>query len=139
MRKKIEDYDEKALKILQEKRVAKQVKKYMTAVEDFLKSKNSGKIPPEWACSLEMLRSYYKEFCRLTQEIDNLPSLIEHGRWGDRPNPILAVRNSIAARLESLLKSLGLTFKEQQKMDIIEPVAEESPLENFVKKRIERR
>ena len=66
MRKKIEDYDEKALKILQEKRVGKQVKKYMKVVEEFLKSKNGGKIPPEWGCSLMMLETYYREFCKLT-------------------------------------------------------------------------
>lgn len=111
----------------------------MKSVDTFLKSKNGGSIPPEWGCSIMMLETYYREFCLLTLEIDKMESLIEHGRWGDRPNPVLAVRNSVAARLESILKSLGLTFKEQSKMDIIEPVAEESVLEKFVKGKIEKR
>ena len=119
--------------------IDRKVKAYMKSVRAFLESQNGGKIPPEWGCSLMMLETYYKEFCTLTQEIDNMDSLIEHGRWGDRPNPVLAVRNSVAARLESLLKSLGLTFKEQSKMEIIEPVAEESVLEKFVKGKIEKR
>lgn len=121
------------------KRITKQVKKFMKAVKEFLISKNGGKIPPEWGCSLLMLESYYSQFIRLTMEIDALPSLIEQTRYGAAPSPLLKARDSTAVRLESLLKSFGLTMKSAMGMDITEVVVEESPLETFVKNKIEKR
>ena len=121
------------------KRITKQVKKFMKAVKEFLIAKNGGKIPPEWGCSLLMLESYYSQFIRLTMEIDALPSLIEQTRYGAAPSPLLKARDSTAVRLESLLKSFGLTMKSAMGMDITEVVVEESPLETFVKNKIEKR
>jgi hypothetical protein len=121
------------------KRVTKQVKKFMNSVKDFLMAKNGGKIPPEWGCSLMMLETYYSQFIRLTYEIDTLPSLIEMTRYGAAPSPLLKARDSTAVRLESLMKGFGLTMKSAMGMEIVEPVVEESPLESFVKNKIEKR
>lgn len=121
------------------KRVTKQVKKFMKSVKDFLMAKNGGKIPPEWGCSLMMLETYYSQFIRLTYEIDGLPSLIEMTRYGAAPSPLLKARDTTAVRLESLMKAFGLTMKSAMGMEIVEPVVEESPLESFVKNKIEKR
>lgn len=122
-----------------DKRVTKQVKKFMKAVKDFIMAKNGGKIPPEWGCSLLMLETYYEQFIRLTEEIKSLDSLITTSRYGAVPSPLLAARDKTSVRLESLLKQFGLTMKSATGMDIIEPVVEESPLETFVKNKIEKR
>jgi hypothetical protein len=117
----------------------KKTKKFMRSVRTFLASKSGGKVPPEWECSLLMLETYYSQFIRLCEEIDNLDSIIEQGRWGPRPSALIGARDATAIRLESLMKSLGLTLKSALTMDIAEPVIEESPLESFVKGRIEKR
>lgn len=129
--------DEKSLNIEQKKKIEKQVKKYMKSVKEWLKSKGNGEVRPEWALSLSMLESYYTDFLTLEAEIRNLDSLVEDSHYGKRPNMLLAARDKCCVRLESLQKSLGLTFKEQAKMDLIVPVAEESVLETFVKKKME--
>ena len=122
-----------------QKRVTKKVKKFMKSVKEFLRSKNGGRIPQEWGCSLTMLEEYYYQFCQLTEEIKGLESLVVETRYGAAPSPLLKARDSTAVRLESLLKGFGLTMKSAANMDIIEPVKEESPLEAFVKGKMEKR
>lgn len=122
-----------------DKKVKKQVKKFMTAVKDFLKSKNGGKVPAEWGCSLMILETYYEQFCILTNEINELPSLVQDSRYGVQPHPLLGARDKTTIRLEAMLKQFGLTFKEAAKMEIVEPVAEESALEAFMKNKVEKR
>ena len=124
-------------KELQDKKVEKQVKSFMDVVNNFLASKNGGIVAPEWQLSLDMLRAYYGQFCRLTIEIDNLDSIIENTRYGKAPSALLTARDKTAVRLESLMKQLGLTLKSALTMDIAEPVKEESPLESFVKNKME--
>ena len=126
-------------KELQDKKVEKKVKDFMKVVDTFLASKNGGEVAPEWQCSIEMLRIYYGQFIRLSMEIDGLDSLIEQTRYGYAPSPLLKARDTTAVRLESLMKSLGLTLKSALTMDIAEPVQEESVLEKFVKNKIEKR
>ena len=121
------------------KEVAKKVKKFMKAARNFLKNKNGGEVAPEWECSLIMLEEYFKQFCLLTIEIDNLDSLVSMSRYGEQPNSLLAARDKAAVRLESILKQLGMTLKAALSMDIAEPVIEESPLESFVKGKVEKR
>lgn len=126
-------------KELQDKKVDARVKKFMDVVERFLASKNGGEIAPEWSLSIDMLRVYYGQFIRLSMEIDALPSLIETTRYGAAPSPLLKARDTTAVRLESLMKQLGLTLKSALTMDIAEPIQEASPLETFVKNKIEKR
>ena len=121
----------------QDKKVDKKVKEFMAVVEQFLASKNGGIVAPEWQLSLDMLNAYYDQFCRLTIEIDNLDSIIENTRYGKAPSALLTARDKTAVRLESLMKQLGLTLKSALTMDIVEPVVEESPLESFVKNKME--
>lgn len=137
------EIDEKMAEIKQKqaenKRITKQVKKFMKSVKEFLMSKNGDKIPPEWGCSLMMLETYYGQFIRLTYEIEALPSLIEQTRYGAAPSPLLKARDTTAVRLESLMKSFGLTMKSAMGMEIVEPVAEVSPLEKYVQGKMEKR
>lgn len=120
------------------KKVKNQTNKFMKSVRAFLTEK-SGSVRPEWECSLMLLEEYYKQFMTLTYEIEKLPSLVSMSRYGEVPNVLLAARDKSAIRLEGLLKSLGCTFKEAAKMDVIETVVEESPLDAFIKNKIEKR
>lgn len=121
-----------------EKRIKAKVNKFMKDVRGFLTEK-SGSVRAEWECSLMLLEVYYKEFLMLTMEIDKLPSLVSKNRYGEIPHVLLATRDKSAIRLEGLLKSLGCTFKEASKMEIVETVVEESPLDSFIKNKIEKR
>ena len=121
------------------KKTEKQVKKFMKSVNEYLAEKSGGKVEKAWGCSLMLLEEYYRQFISLTFEINNLESLVVPSRYGDVPHPLLAARDKSAIRLESLMKATGLTFKEATKMDIVETVAEESPLDMFVKNKIEKR
>ena len=121
------------------KEVAKKTKKFMKNVRVFLASKSGGVVPAEWECSLMLLEEYYKQFCYLTIEIDNLESMVSMSRYGEQPNPLLGARDRAAVRLESIMKSLGLTLKSALTMEIAEPVIEESPLDKFIQGKIEKR
>lgn len=122
-----------------EKKIAKKVKKFMKSVDEFLKSKNGGKVPSEWGCSLTLLEEYYKQFIALTEEINNLDSMVIIGRYGPQPTPLLLARDKAAMRLEAMMKEMGLTLKSQSTMSLIEPIVEESPLEKYAKNKIEKR
>lgn len=126
-------------KELQDKKVDKKVKEFMGVVEQFLASKNGGEVAEEWGLSLEMLRTYYGQFVRLSMDIDTLPSLIEKTRYGYAPSPLLSARDKTAVRLESLMKQMGLTLKSALTMDIAEPVQEVSVLEKFVQDKMNKR
>ena len=124
---------------IKENKVERKVKSFMKVVRKFLASKNGGDVAPEWECSLMMLETYYNQFIRLSQEIDKLDSIIEDSRYGKQPSPLLKARDATAVRLEALMKALGLTLKSALTMDIAEPIQVESPLEAFVKNKIEKR
>lgn len=119
-------------------KVKKQVSKFMDSVRLFLANKSGG-VAPEWECSLMLLETYYNQFLQMNEEIDELDSLIVESRYGSVPHPLLAARDKAAIRLESMLKQVGCTFKEAARLDIVEPQSEESPLEAFVKNKIEKR
>lgn len=121
------------------KKIEKQVKKFMKSVNSYLSDKSGGKVEKAWGCSLMLLEEYYRQFLQLTQEINSLESLVVPSRYGDVPHPLLAARDKAAIRLESLMKATGITFKEAAKMDIIETVVEESPLDKFIQNKIEKR
>lgn len=110
----------------------------MKSVREFLARKNEGTIPPEWSMTLTMLESYYKQFIELTEEIDALPSVITDSRYGPAPNPLLAARDRTSVRLEAIADDLGLTMKSQAKLKISTP-KEETPLDKFIKGKIEQR
>lgn len=124
---------------LKENKVERKVKSFMKVVRKFLASKNGGELAPEWECSLLMLETYYNQFIRLSEEIDGLDSIIEKGRYGYQPSPLLKARDTAAVRLEALMKQLGLTLKSALTMDIAEPVIEDSPLDKFIQDKIEKR
>ena len=117
----------------------KKTKKFMKIARTFLAGKNGGEVAPEWECSLLMLETYYNQFIRLSQEINKLDSIVEDSRYGKQPSALVKARDATAIRLESILKQLGMTLKSALSMDIAEPIQEESPLESFVKGKIEKR
>lgn len=117
------------------KKVDLRAKKFMRSANKFLATKaGSDEVPVEWEVSLIMLETYFKEFYELTIRIEQLDKLTIQGRYGEAPNPILTVRDRAAARLESLLKQMGMTMKSAFNMDAIEPQKEETPLDVFLKK-----
>ena len=122
-----------------EKKIDRKTKKFMKSVNSFLASKSGGDVPLEWECSLMLLEEYYRQFLVLTEEINQLDSLIADSRYGPQPSPLLSARDKAAIRLEAAMKSVGITFKEAAKMETIEVSEPDSPLESFVKGRIEKR
>lgn len=121
------------------KKTEKMVKKFMKAVNAYLAAKSGGKVEKAWGCSLMLLEEYYRQFITLTYEINNLDSLVVMSRYGEIPHPLLTARDKAAIRLESLMKSCGITFKEAAKLEVIETVQEESPLDAFIKNKVEKR
>jgi hypothetical protein len=121
------------------KKTKKQVKKFMKAVNAYLAEKSGGKVEKAWGCSLMLLETYYEQFITLSCEIEGLDSLVVDSRYGVVPHPLLAARDKAAIRLESLMKATGITFKEAAKLDIVETVQEESPLDAFIKNKVEKR
>lgn len=122
-----------------DKKVERKLKKFMKSVKDFLESKNGGKIAPEWEASLVMLEEYYKTFLQLSEEIEQLDSFFLENKYSTVLHPALRARDAAAVRVESLLKNLGCTFKESLKLDLVEPVVEESPLDKWVSGKVEKR
>ena len=121
------------------KKTKKQVKKFMKAVNAYLAEKSGGKVEKAWGCSLMLLETYYEQFITLSCEIAGLDKLVVDSRYGVVPHPLLAARDKAAIRLESLMKATGITFKEAAKLDIVETVQEESPLDAFIKNKVEKR
>ena len=122
----------------EQKKVDKRVKKFMKSVRAFLVEK-SGSVRPEWECSLLLLETYLEEFMVFSIELEKLESIVTVGRNGEQPHSLFGARDKAAVRIEGLLKSLGCTFKEAAKMEVIEPVVEDSPLEAFMKNKVEKR
>lgn len=122
----------------EQKKLEKRVKKMMKSVRSFLIEK-SGSVRPEWECSLLLLETYLEEFLMFSIEIENLDEIVTIGRNGQQPHSLFGARDKSSVRIEGLLKSLGCTFKEATKLDIVEPVAEESALDTFLKNKIEKR
>lgn len=126
-------------KELIDKRVENKTAKFMSSVRAYISSKNGGAVPEAFEGSLLLLEEYFKMFIYLSEEISKLDSMVVDSRYGKVPSPLLAARDKAAVRLESLMKQMGITFKAASTMNIIEPVKEESPLEAFVKGKIEKR
>lgn len=122
----------------EQKKVDKRVKKFMKSVRAFLVEK-SGSVRPEWECSLLLLETYLEEFMVFSIELEKLESIVTVGRNGEQPHSLFGARDKAAVRIEGLLKSLGCTFKEAAKMEVIEPVAEDSALDSYLKNKIEKR
>ena len=122
----------------EQKKVDKRVKKFMKSVRAFLVEK-SGSVRPEWECSLLLLETYLEEFMVFSIELEKLESIVTVGRNGEQPHSLFGARDMAAVRIEGLLKSLGCTFKEAARMEVIEPVVEDSPLEAFMKNKVEKR
>ena len=117
----------------------KATNEFIGYVEDFLKSKNGGKVAPECGCSLMLLREYYKQFVLLTNEIDKLDDIVVPSRYGMVPSPLFAARDKAAMRLEQAMKQFGITFKESIKMDLVEIEEEDDAITKFMKNKIEKR
>ena len=120
-------------------RCKKKCKEYIDTVRNFLTEKNGGTFPPEWELSVNLLETYYMQFLMINEEIDALPSLTIVGRYGPVPSPLLGCRDRAAQRIEQLMKELALTFKANIKLELSEPVAEESTINKFLKNKIETR
>lgn len=122
----------------EQKKIDKKVAKFMKSVRGFLIEK-SGSVRPEWECTLLLLETYLEEFLMFSIEIEKLDNIVTIGRNGQQPHSLFGARDKSSVRIEGLLKSLGCTFKEAAKMDVIEPKVEESPLDSFIKNKIEKR
>lgn len=121
----------------QKNAAARKVKRYVKAVEDFIRSKNNGELPVELEASLDMLSTYYSLYLKMCDEIERLDSLMvtENGRVD--MHPLLKSRDSVVMRLDSILKSMGVTFQQQVKMKIIDvSKPETNPLDEWMAKEV---
>lgn len=117
--------------------IKRKVARYVKAVEDFIKRNNGGEMPVEFEASMQALEVYYKLFLQLNCEIDRLESLmiVENGRT--EMHPLLKSRDSVMTKLDLLLKSLAVTFREQTKMKIIDvSKPETNPLDEWMAKEV---
>ena len=122
------------------KEVDKKTKKFLKNAEKFLAQKAGvEEVPVEWQVSLIMLESYYRDFLTLVLKISQLDSITIMGRYGEQPSPLLGARDKAAIRLESLLKEMGMTMKSGVKLNVIETQKDETPLDVFMKKKVETR
>jgi len=119
------------------KKAERQTKAFMKSARAFLATKLTGnpdgEIPAELELNLILLESYYKTFIMLDLEINALDTLVINGKYGPQPNSLLTIRDRSCVRLESLMKSMGLTLKSGQQMGATEIKKEESPLDLYLK------
>ncbi len=123
--------EKKEAKEIKEK-AKKMVKKYMAGVRAYLKERNGGALQSTWDLDLQLLEDYYYQYCVISQMIMNLDSMIAPSRYGYQPSPLLKARDSSAMRLADLQKSLGLSLKAGKTLGMIEPVREQSSIEEFL-------
>ena len=123
--------DEKA-----RKKIDKKVKDFMKSARNFLSSKAGGEIPEEWNLSLYMLEVYFKQFLELCEEISSMDSILVESKYGMIVSPLCSARDKAAVRLESLMKSLGMTLKSGKQLGTTEIRKSSSPLEAFMRKQL---
>lgn len=116
-----------------------ETKKFMRNVEKFLQDKNGGTIPPEWEALLDMLRNFYEQYIKATQELLTVESLTVASRYGVVPHPLLKIQAQASMQVQKLCAEFGLSMKQAQKMKIVEPKTEETVLDKFMKGKVERR
>ena len=121
------------------KKVDRQVKKFMKVVKDYLTVKGGGIFPPEWALSKDLLETFYRQFLVSCAEIEKLDCLyIDTGRGGgQKEHPLLSIRDKAAIRIEGLMKQMGLTMKSGLQMGTTDVKKAESPLDAFFKENIQ--
>ena len=117
------------------KKVDRQVKKFMKVVKDYLTVKGGGIFPPEWALSKDLLETFYRQFLVSCAEIEKLDCLyIDTGRGGgQKEHPLLSIRDKAAIRIEGLMRQMGLTMKSGLQMGTTDVKKEETPLDEFLK------
>lgn len=116
-----------------------ETKKFMRNVTKFIEEKNEGKVPAEWEALLGMLQNYYEQYIKATNELLSSDSLIVDSRYGPQPHPLLKIQANASIQVQKLCSEFGLSMKQAQKMKIVEPKAEESVLEKYVKGKVEQR
>ena len=113
-------------------------KRFIKSARAFLSTKLTGnpdgKIPEEFELNIILLESYYKTFTMLDLQINDMDTLTVDSRYGPVPSPLLAIRDKACVRLESLMKSLGMTLKSGKMLGTTDVKKEESPLDKFLKK-----
>ena len=119
------------------KKAERQTKAFMKSARAFLATKLTGEptgnIPPEFELNLILLESYYKQFIMLNLQIDDMETIVVEGKYGYQVSPLCAARDKACCRLESLMKSMGLTLKSGKQLGSTEIKKEESPLDAFLK------
>lgn len=121
------------------KKVTRQTNDFMKAVKEFLTIKGGGEIPTEWSLSLLLLETYYKQFLLATYQLEDTESLLVESRYGMVENGLLKIQSRAATRLEKQMAELGLSLKAGSKLGVTEPKKELSPLDKFMKGKIEER
>lgn len=114
---------------------SKETKDFMKNVRTFLENKNGGEIPAEWEAMLGMLQNFYEQYTKATNELMALDSLVVDSRYGPQPHPLLKVQAQASIRVEKLCAEFGLSMKQAQKLKVVEPPKEQSPLDAFLKKK----
>ena len=121
------------------KEVDKSTRKFIKSVKAFLATKAGGEIPDEWSCSIMLLESYYRQFVELDLQIQQMDSVVVNGRYGLQVSPLCTARDKASTRLAAQMKELGLSMKSAIKLNVVEPKKEQSVLEKYLGKKIEKR
>ena len=121
------------------KKVEAKTKKFMKSVKEFLTVKGGGSIPSEWQLSLELLEMYYRQFMNISLQLEDEQSYVISSRYGVMPHPLLKIQNNAAIRLEKQMSELGLSLKSGKKLEVTDVKKEDSALDKFLKKQVEKR
>ena len=119
--RKMTDYEKKRSYI------KKKVNRFMKNVEEFIRSKNSGKIPLEWEAMLDMLKDYYTQYCNASWEIERMETYLTPSRYGDTISPIFKLQATASMNVQRLCAEFGLSMKQAQKMKVKQPEKEKVP------------
>lgn len=134
---RLEEEQAKENKILSDKRRKKAERatdKFMKCVEDSLKNKMGGIIPPEWQMSLQLLEQYYTQWLMVSFELQELDSFIVSNAMGTLlEHPLVSMQNKFSIRLEKMMSEMGLTMKSAKQLQVVEPKKAESSLDKFLK------
>lgn len=114
------------------KEAAKEAKKYIKVVRNYLETKAGGELPPEWEMSIKMLEMTYALYLQVGYELQDMDTLLEQNRYGITVTPLLQAQTKLAARLEALMKELGISFKSAAKLNVVEPKKKKSALDKFL-------
>jgi len=113
---------------------------YQLEVKDFMKSvikklkETTNEIDESWGAALTMLGDNYNTFILCRNQLKDDGLTVEDRFGVIQKHPLIKVQTDSQIQLVKLLQEFGLTLKSGKRLDIVDDVDEDSPLQQFVNK-----